>query len=53
MGVLVTGGSGKLAEYVMRGSNCAPGHGFCISQRPFPFRYLLIDEAHPSDIEDS
>ncbi len=39
--------------FVMTGSNCALGHGYRISQRPFPFRYLPVDEQHPSDVEDS
>ena len=39
--------------FVMTGSNCALGHGFRISQRPFPLHYLAIDEDHPSDVEDS
>ncbi len=39
--------------FVMTGSNCALGHGYRISQRPFPYRYLPIDEQHPSDVEDS
>ena len=38
---------------VMTGSNCAFGHGYRISDRPFPFRYLPLDEEHPSDVEDS
>ena len=38
---------------VMAGSNCAFGHGYRISQRPFPFRYLPLDEEHPSNVEDS
>jgi nucleoside-diphosphate-sugar epimerase len=38
---------------VMAGSNCAFGHGYRISQRPFPFQYLPMDEEHPSDVEDS
>ena len=38
---------------VMTGSNCAYGHGYRISERPFPIRYLPLDEAHPSDVEDS
>lgn len=38
---------------IMAGSNCAFGHGYRISQRPFPFRYLPLDEDHPSDVEDS
>ena len=39
--------------FVMTGSNCALGHGFRISDREFPFKYLPVDEAHPSDVEDS
>ncbi len=38
---------------VMTGSNCAFGHGYRISKRPFPFQYLPLDEEHPSDVEDS
>lgn len=38
---------------VMTGSNCAFGHGYRISDRPFPIHYLPLDEAHPSDVEDS
>jgi nucleoside-diphosphate-sugar epimerase len=39
--------------FVMTGSNCALGHGFQISDKPFPIEYLPIDEAHPSDVQDS
>jgi len=39
--------------FVMTGSNCALGHGYRISGRPFPFRYLPLDEEHPTDVEDS
>jgi nucleoside-diphosphate-sugar epimerase len=39
--------------FVMTGSNCALGHGYRISQRPFPYRCLPVDEQHPSDVEDS
>ena len=39
--------------FVMTGSNCALGHGYRISERPFPFRALPVDEEHPSDVEDS
>ncbi len=39
--------------FVMTGSNCALGHGYRISDTPFPFRYLPVDEVHPSDVEDS
>lgn len=39
--------------FIMTGSNCALGHGYRISDRPFPFQYLPVDEAHPSDVEDS
>jgi len=38
---------------VMTGSNCALGHGFRISDREFPYRYLPVDEEHPTDVEDS
>ncbi|MFH1084374.1 MAG: NAD(P)-dependent oxidoreductase [Chloroflexota bacterium] len=38
---------------VMTGSNCAFGHAYRISQNPFPFRYLPLDEAHPPQVEDS
>jgi UDP-glucose 4-epimerase len=38
---------------VMAGSNCAFGHGYRISDNPFPISYLPLDEAHPSDVEDS
>ncbi len=43
----------KVKTFVMTGSNCALGHGYRISERPFPFQYLPVDEAHPSDVEDS
>jgi nucleoside-diphosphate-sugar epimerase len=39
--------------FVMTGSNCALGHGYRISDTPFPFQYLPVDEAHPSAFEDS
>jgi nucleoside-diphosphate-sugar epimerase len=39
--------------FVHTGSNCALGHGFRISNRPFEIKYLPIDEGHPSDPEDS
>lgn len=38
---------------VMAGSNCALGHGYRISQTPFPFQALPIDESHPALPEDS
>jgi UDP-glucose 4-epimerase len=38
---------------VMTGSNCAFGHGYRISENPFPIKYLPLDEKHPSDVEDS
>lgn len=38
---------------VMAGSACAFGHGYRISDRPFPFAYLPVDERHPTDVEDS
>jgi nucleoside-diphosphate-sugar epimerase len=39
--------------FVMTGSNCALGHGYRISDAPFPFQYLPADEAHPSFVEDT
>ncbi|MEZ4681546.1 MAG: NAD(P)-dependent oxidoreductase [Caldilineaceae bacterium] len=33
---------------VMAGSNCALGHGFRISNTPFPISHLPIDETHPT-----
>jgi nucleoside-diphosphate-sugar epimerase len=39
--------------FVQTGSNCALGHGFRFSGRPFEVKYLPIDEDHPSDPEDS
>ena len=38
---------------VMAGSNCALGHGFSISDTPFPIERLPIDETHPTWPEDS
>jgi UDP-glucose 4-epimerase len=43
----------EVGIFVMTGSNCALGHGYRISDTPFPYRYLPVDEAHPSDVEDS
>jgi nucleoside-diphosphate-sugar epimerase len=43
----------KIKIFVMTGSNCALGHGYRISDRPFPLQYLPVDENHPSDVEDS
>jgi nucleoside-diphosphate-sugar epimerase len=43
----------KIKIFVMTGSNCALGHGYRISDRPFPLQYLPVDESHPSDVEDS
>ena len=37
----------------MTGSNCALGHGYRISDTPFPFDYLPVDEEHPTAVEDS
>ena len=39
--------------FVMTGSNCALGHGYRISDTPFPFDYLPVDEEHPTAVEDS
>jgi UDP-glucose 4-epimerase len=38
---------------VMAGSNCALGHGYRISDTPFPIQSLPIDETHPCYPEDS
>lgn len=43
----------KVRLVVMAGSNCALGHGFRISQTPFPIQALPIDETHPCYPEDS
>ena len=43
----------EIEIFVMTGSNCALGHGYRISDTPFPFRYLPVDEEHPTDVEDS
>lgn len=43
----------KVRVFVMTGSNCAFGHGFRISQTPFPIQSLPIDETHPCYPEDS
>jgi nucleoside-diphosphate-sugar epimerase len=43
----------KVGIFVMTGSNCALGHGFRMSKRPFQFGYLPVDEEHPTDPEDS
>lgn len=39
--------------FVMTGSNCVLGHGFRISDTPFPFHYLPVDEDHATYVEDS
>ena len=44
---------GDVGIFVMTGSNCALGHGYRISDKPFPFEYLPVDEAHRPDVEDS
>ena len=38
---------------VMAGSHSALAHGYRISQTPFPFQALPIDESHPAFPEDS
>lgn len=43
----------NIEVFVMTGSNCALGHGYRISELPFPFLYLPVDEEHPSAVEDS
>ena len=45
--------SNDVGIFVMTGSNCALGHGYRISDTPFPFQYLPVDEDHPPDVEDS
>jgi nucleoside-diphosphate-sugar epimerase len=45
--------SKDVGVFVMTGSNCALGHGYRISDKPFPFEYLPVDEKHPSNVEDS
>ena len=45
--------AGRVQTVVMAGSNCALGHGFRISQTPFPIEKLPIDETHPCYPEDS
>jgi UDP-glucose 4-epimerase len=42
-----------IGTFVMTGSNCALGHGFRISDRPFPYQAFPVDERHPSDVEDA
>ena len=42
-----------VGTFVHTGSNCALGHGFRLSGRPFEVKYLPIDEDHPTDGEDS
>lgn len=43
----------RVKTVVMAGSNCALGHGFRISDTPFPISFLPIDETHPTLPEDS
>ena len=50
MQAAVEAGVGRV---VMAGSNCALGHGYRISQTPFPLQALPIDECHPAYPEDS
>jgi nucleoside-diphosphate-sugar epimerase len=38
---------------VLASSNCALGHCFQVTNRPFEVRYLPFDEVHPSAIEDN
>lgn len=38
---------------VMAGSNCALGHGYRISDTPFPIQFLPIDETHTCYPEDT
>ena len=39
--------------FVNTGTNCVYGHGYRVTNRPYPFAYLPIDEDHPFDAEDS
>ncbi|HEY3235171.1 MAG TPA: NAD(P)-dependent oxidoreductase, partial [Polyangiaceae bacterium] len=39
--------------FVMAGSNCALGHGYRISNTPFPLQAVPIDESHPCYPEDT
>ena len=50
MQAAVAAGVGRV---VMAGSNCALGHGYRISQTPFPLQALPIDENHAAFPEDS
>jgi len=50
MQAAVEAGVGRV---VMAGSNCALGHGYRISQTPFPLQALPIDESHAAFPEDS
>ena len=43
----------EVETVVMAGSNCALGHGFRISDTPFPIQYLPIDEKHETFVEDT
>ena len=43
----------EIGLFVMTGSNCALGHGFRLRGAAFPFQYLPVDEAHPSQVHDS
>ena len=38
---------------VLASSNCALGHCFRVTGRPFEVKYLPFDEVHPSSIEDN
>jgi nucleoside-diphosphate-sugar epimerase len=38
---------------VLASSNCALGHCFRVSGRPFEAKYFPFDEAHPSTVEDN
>jgi UDP-glucose 4-epimerase len=42
-----------IGTFVMTGSNCALGHGYRISDTPFPIQYLPVNEDHPTNVEDS
>ena len=51
--LLHAGAKAGIKVFVMTGSNCALGHGYRVSGDPFPYRYLPVDEGHPTAVEDS
>ena len=51
--LLYAAAQAEVKTFVMTGSNCALGHGYRISGEPFPYRYLPVDEEHPTAVEDA